>query len=175
MIPANYEGPRHGDYVRYVEDLLRASPSFRASANHAAVVSRSDFTNAAHTPGAQPDSVMARLRERAQAAAAQAQQEMQARPQGAGQGNGGNARSPRKKARAQVVQEATAMAERAAREAALASRSSNAGWFKITPGRIVFLLILAGLSVAFPGLGVFLLLGGIIHAVRKGIRSASGG
>jgi hypothetical protein len=66
---------------------------------------------------------------------------------------------------------------RAARQAppkpATPASGPRSPWFRITPGRVVGLLILAVLSVALPGLGALVLLFAIINAVRRGIRSAS--
>jgi len=161
MTPANYEGPRHGDYVRYVDDLLRASPLYRASVQGWAVHSRHDFSDAAQTPGAQPQSALEQVRERVRAAAAQAQQQQAGR---AGAGPRGARKAEARKG-ARKAQEAPPAARGGERPAAKR-------WFQITPGRILTMLVLVGLSLAFPGLGAFILLFALIHAVRGGIRSA---
>ena len=72
MSQNTYEGPRHGDYVRYVDELLRASPLYRSAAHGWMVQGRSDFTDAVATPGAQSQSVVERVREQVQAAAEKA-------------------------------------------------------------------------------------------------------
>lgn len=168
MSTSNYDGPRGGDYVRYVDTLLRASPLYRSAAYGMSGGGRSDFTDAASTPGAQPASALERMRERAQAAVQQAQREAQAataKPANSGQ--------PRKARRPRQELESEQAARRAAQQLAQDKPASAASWFRITPGRIVFLVFLAIISMAVPGLGALVLLFGIVNAVRKGIRSAT--
>ncbi len=163
MSISNYEGPRGGDYARYVDELLRASPLHQSLGQVLREASRSDFTGEVLSPGAQPGSVLTRVRERAQAAMAQAQQQAQTA-----------SRSPAGKTSSKKAGDRPA---RAARQAPPKPATPAAGprspWFRITPGRVVGLLILAVLSVALPGLGALVLLFAIINAVRRGIRSAS--
>lgn len=167
MSTSNYEGPRGGDYARYVDELLRASPLHQSLGQVLREASRSDFTGEVLSPGAQPGSVLTRVRERAQAAMAQAQKQAQQQAQAASRSPAGQTSS--KKAGDRPA--------RAARQAAPKPATPAAGprspWFRITPGRVVGLLILAVLSVALPGLGALVLLFAIINAVRRGIRSAS--
>ncbi|MDH0492934.1 hypothetical protein [Comamonas aquatica] len=163
MSTSNYEGPRGGDYARYVDELLRASPLHQSLGRVLREASRSDFSGEVLSPGAQPGSVLTRVRERAQAAMAQAQQQAQTA-----------SRSPAGKTSPKKAGDRPA---RAARQAPPKPVTPAAGprspWFRITPGRVVGLLILAVLSVALPGLGALVLLFAIINAVRRGIRSAS--
>ncbi len=167
MSTSNYEGPRGGDYARYVDELLRASPLHQSLGRVLREASRSDFSGEVLSPGAQPGSVLTRVRERAQAAMAQAQKQAQQQAQAASRSPAGQA-SPKK---------AGDRPARAARQAPPKPATPAAGprspWFRITPGRVVGLLILAVLSVALPGLGALVLLFAIINAVRRGIRSAS--
>lgn len=167
MSTSNYEGPRGGDYARYVDELLRASPLHQSLGQVLREASRSDFTGEVLSPGAQPGSVLTRVRERAQAAMAQAQKQAQQQAQTASRSPAGKT-SPKK---------AGDRPARAVRQAAPKPATPAAGprspWFRITPGRVVGLLILAVLSVALPGLGALVLLFAIINAVRRGIRSAS--
>lgn len=167
MSTSNYEGPRGGDYARYVDELLRASPLHQSLGRVLREASRSDFTGEVLSPGAQPGSVLTRVRERAHAAMAQAQKQAQQQAQAASRSPAGQTSS--KKAGDRPA--------RAARQAAPKPATPAAGprspWFRITPGRVVGLLILAVLSVALPGLGALVLLFAIINAVRRGIRSAS--
>lgn len=167
MSTSNYEGPRGGDYARYVDELLRASPLHQSLGQVLREASRSDFTGEVLSPGAQPGSVLTRVRERAQAAMAQAQKQAQQQAQAASRSPAGKT-SPKK---------AGDRPARAARQAPPKPATPAAGprspWFRITPGRVVGLLILAVLSVALPGLGALVLLFAIINAVRRGIRSAS--
>ena len=167
MSTSNYEGPRGGDYARYVDELLRASPLHQSLGQVLREASRSDFTGEMLSPGAQPGSVLTRVRERAQAAMAQAQKQAQQQAQAASRSPAGKTSSKK----------ASDRAARAARQAPPKPATPAAGprspWFRITPGRVVGLLILAVLSVALPGLGALVLLFAIINAVRRGIRSAS--
>jgi hypothetical protein len=167
MSTSNYEGPRGGDYARYVDELLRASPLHQSLGRVLREASRSDFSGEVLSPGAQPGSVLKRVRERAQAAMAQAQKQAQQQAQAASRSPAGQASSKK----------AADRAARAARQAPPKPATPAAGprspWFRITPGRVVGLLILAVLSVALPGLGALVLLFAIINAVRRGIRSAS--
>lgn len=168
MSTSNYDGPRGGDYVRYVDTLLRASPLYRSAAYGMSGGGRSDFTDAASTPGAQPASALNRVRERAQAAVQQAQREAQAAA-----AKPANSAQARKARRPRQELESEQAARRAAQQLAQDKPASAASWFRITPGRIVFLVFLAIISMAVPGLGALVLLFGIINAVRKGIRSAT--
>lgn len=167
MSTSNYEGPRGGDYARYVDELLRASPLHQSLGRVLREASRSDFTGEVLSPGAQPGSVLTRVRERAQAAMAQAQKQAQQQAQAA-------SRSPAGKTSSKKAGDRPA---RAARQAPPKPATPAAGprspWFRITPGRVVGLLILAVFSVALPSLGALVLLFAIINAVRRGIRSAS--
>lgn len=70
MIPSSYEGPRNGDYVAYVEQLLRASPEFRRTQNSIAGAMQS----AVITPGVQARSPMSQLRDTLQKAKDMAEQ-----------------------------------------------------------------------------------------------------
>lgn len=167
MSTSNYEGPRGGDYARYVDELLRASPLHQSLGRVLREASRSDFSGEVLSPGAQPGSVLKRVRERAQAAMAQAQKQAQQQAQT-------TSRSPAGKTSSKKAGDRPA---RAARKTSPKTAAPAAGprnpWFRITPGRVVGLLILAVLSVALPGLGALVLLFAIINAVRRGIRSAS--
>jgi hypothetical protein len=167
MSTSNYEGPRGGDYARYVDELLRASPLHQSLGQVLREVSRSDFTGEVLSPGAQPGSVLMRVRERAQAAMAQAQKQAQQQAQAASRSPAGQTSS--KKAGDRPA--------RAARQAPPKPATPDAGprspWFRITPGRVVGLLVLAILSVVLPHFGALVLLFAIINAVRRGIRSAS--
>jgi hypothetical protein len=163
MSTSNYEGPRGGDYARYVDELLRASPLHQSLGQVLREASRSDFTGEVLSPGAQPGSVLTRVRERAQAAMAQAQKQAQAA-----------SRSPAGQTSSKKAGDRPA---RAARQAPPKPATPAAGprspWFRITPGRVVGLLVLAILSVVLPHFGALVLLFAIINAVRRGIRSAS--
>ncbi|MDH0202327.1 hypothetical protein [Comamonas aquatica] len=167
MSTSDYEGPRGGDYARYVDELLRASPLHQSLGQVLREASRSDFSGEVLSPGAQPGSVLTRVRERAQAAMAQAQQQAQQQAQTASRSPAGKT-SPKK-----AGDRAALAARQAPPKPATPAAGPRSPWFRITPGRVVGLLILAVLSVALPGLGALVLLFAIINAVRRGIRSAS--
>ena len=79
MIPSSYEGPRNGDYVAYVDELLRASPEFRRTQKSIAGA----IQTAVITPGVQSSSPIAQLREALQKArdmVEQAQRNQAGRP-----------------------------------------------------------------------------------------------
>jgi hypothetical protein len=57
---SNYEGPRNGDYVAYVDKLLRANPEFRRASNSIA----SAVDQASAVPGSQSESPLAQVREK---------------------------------------------------------------------------------------------------------------
>ncbi|MEG0054122.1 MAG: hypothetical protein RR715_12745 [Comamonas sp.] len=79
MIPASYEGPSNGDYVAYVDKLLRTNPEFVRTQRAIA----SAINDAAEAPGDQAASPAALLREKLQKireAAEQAQRGGAARP-----------------------------------------------------------------------------------------------
>lgn len=167
MSTSNYDGPRSGDYVRYVDDLLRASPLYRGAVQSLVSEGRTDFTDASSTPGEQSASVLARLREQAQAAVEKAQREAQAAAAKSGQpAKSRKNRSPRQELSSEKA------ARLAAKELAAAKSDGAKTWFRITPGKIFLALILVAISIALPGLGAMLLLFTIINAVRSGIQSA---
>lgn len=70
MIPSTYDGPRNGDYVSYVDKLMRANPDFRRTQHTIAGAIQS----ASATPGVQSESPMAQLRNKLQQAKDMAEQ-----------------------------------------------------------------------------------------------------
>ena len=70
MVPSNYDGPSNGDYVTYVDKLLRASPDFRRTQNSIAGAIRTSTV----TPGVQAGSPMGQLRDKLQKAKEMAEQ-----------------------------------------------------------------------------------------------------
>lgn len=71
-----YEGPRNGDYVAYVDKLLRASPEFRRTSHSIAGA----VMQASATPGSQSESPLAQMREKLQQAREAAQPLQPAQP-----------------------------------------------------------------------------------------------
>ncbi|MDR3006076.1 MAG: hypothetical protein LBV14_17810 [Acidovorax sp.] len=174
MSISSYEGPRDGDYVRYVDAMLRSSVLYRASAQALKQGSRSDFTSSeALTPGAQPASAWERLREQALAAVEQAQREAQERTQGTqpgGQRKQGRGRQGQTQGERAARREARKSAPQAMQQNQVPEKKKSR--FRITPGHIVLLVILAVIGMAFPGFGAMVLLIAIVNAVRSGIQSA---
>lgn len=81
---SSYEGPRNGDYVAYVDQLMRASPEYRRTLRSI----DGAIQTAVVTPGSQAASPMSQLRSTLQKArdmAEQAQQVQGARTTAAGQ------------------------------------------------------------------------------------------
>ena len=70
MVPSTYDGPSNGDYVTYVDKLLRASPDFRRTQHSIAGAIRTSTT----TPGVQAGSPMGQLRDKLQKAKEMAEQ-----------------------------------------------------------------------------------------------------
>lgn len=70
MVPSNYDGPSNGDYVAYVDKLLRASPDFRRTQHSIAGAIRTSTA----TPGVQAGSPMGQLRDKLQKAKEMAEQ-----------------------------------------------------------------------------------------------------
>jgi hypothetical protein len=165
MQPSSYEGPRHGDYVRYVDELLRASPLYQSAAQGWMVGGRCDFSDALATPGSQPLSVAERVRAQVQALAAQAAAQQASAP------------SSQAPARGRAAAQAAAQAQRARQEAARASRKAAPArggkptWFRLGPSQWLGIVIGLILAVVIPGIGPFILLLTIIHAVAKGVRN----
>ncbi|CAB5658160.1 Uncharacterised protein [Delftia tsuruhatensis] len=166
MPQTSYEGPRHGDYVRYVDELLRSSPLYRSAAQGWLAQGRSDFTDAVATPGAQARSVAERVREQVQAAAEKARAAAQQasgqaaadRQAPAGDRHGGKADRGRQAARAQV-------------RAATTAKAGGKTGFKLGPGQWLALVIGLILAVAIPGMGPIILLLTVINALFKGFRA----
>lgn len=163
MQPTTYDGPRHGDYVRYVDELLRTSPLYRSAAQGWMAQGPSDFTDVVATPGAQPQSVVERIREqvreqvRESADKARAAAQQTARP-AAGQRPAGKA--ARKADRARPASEA---------RHAPAAAGKKKSWF--SPGQLIWIVIALVLAVVIPGIGPFILLLTIINALVKGFRN----
>jgi hypothetical protein len=168
MSTSNYDGPRNGDYVRYVEELLRSSPLYRGSVASMLANAPRNFADAVHTPGAQPASVLERLREQAQSAAGRAQQVAQA----ARSESVPNEKAPRGRRRPRMELAVEQAARQEALKLAAEKKAVAPPWWRITPGRILFALILVGISIALPGIGAMLLLFTIINAVRSAMQSA---
>ncbi|BDB68725.1 hypothetical protein [Comamonas thiooxydans] len=73
MNPSSYEGPRNGDYVAYVDQLMRASPEYRRTLRSI----DGAIQTAVVTPGSQAASPMSQLRNTLQKARDMAEQAQQ--------------------------------------------------------------------------------------------------
>lgn len=147
MSQTSYEGPRHGDYVRYVDELLRASPLYRSAQQGWLDTAYGDFTRTDGTPGAQPRSALEHLRDRGQAAAQKAR-----------------AAKERPSAKGAVRQ-----AGRAGRAKPAEAVGPGRRWrLRIAAGHWLSILVAAVLAVVIPGIGGLILLLSIINAVRHG-------
>lgn len=162
MRATTYDGPRHGDYVRYVDELLRSSPLYSSASQGWMAQGRSDFTDVVATPGAQASSVVERMREqvreaadKARAAAQQASMPAAGRPPA-----GAAPKGMRKAERAKSASET--------RRTPVAAEKKKS-WF--SPGQLVGIVIALVLAVVIPGIGPFILLLTIINALVKGFRS----
>lgn len=167
MSISSYEGPRDGDYVRYVDALLRSSALHHTSDQ----AGRSDFStgNAQQTPGGQPASAWERLRQHAQAAVEQAQRELEQSKQAA--------QPAGQRARQAQESEQSSRREKYKRSDPKKSVQPNKAqggkkpWYQITLGRVLFVMLLGFLAIKFPSLGTFVLLAAIINGVRSSMQS----
>lgn len=161
---SSYEGPRDGDYVAYVDALMRASPEFRRTQRSIAGAIKS----AVITPGSQAGSPMNQLRSTLQKARAMAEEMAeQVQPQAAtapttvarrpAQGQG--------KAQAQALTKEEARQRFRAMERDIESKKGQqTGKPWISPGSIV--LIVGGVILAqfVGGFGVMLAIMGLMSA-----------
>ena len=163
MQTSNYDGPRGGDYVRYVDALLRASPVYR----DADAVARGAATLASDPPGVQPASPLASLREQVKVPA---QAGSRPSPKAATAALPPRAEVP--VARRQPRRPRLALeSEQEARREALRLAQTAAPWWRITPGRIVFALVLAVLAATSPGMAMMACVIGVIHVLRGWVHS----
>lgn len=162
MQTAVYEGPRNGDYARYVDDLLRASPLYRSAVLDWSDGGSGNYADAAATPGSQSQSLAHGWRRKLQAAAAQGQAQ---------------ARTPlpaRGAQDASLSQEAARAARKGQRKKTASPQTAAAKGkgFKIKPGMVLMMIIGVVLSIAVPTFGAFFLVVTIINAIRQGLSSA---
>ncbi|WP_280189747.1 hypothetical protein [Delftia sp. PS-11] len=151
MPHTSYEGPRHGDYVRYVDELLRASPLYRSASGWTGQ-GPGDFTDAMATPGAQAQSVAGRVREQVLAAA-------------------GKARAAAQQAPASAAREPAARASAAKAGAKARTKAGRKPGFRLGPGSVLGIAAGMLLSALIPGVGALILLLTVVHAIFKGFRS----
>ena len=177
MSTSNYEGPSDGDYVRYVDGLLRTSPLYRSAAEVLIRETRNDFTALPQAPGAEARSAVGRVRQRVQAVAEQEASAAAAVRAPASTAATAPSASPgskvvRKRRSTLMEQEF----ERAAREEAMKLRAAAPpakgwpSWLRITPGRIMFLIVLAIAASIQPGMALIILLWTVVGAIRNALR-----
>lgn len=177
MIPSTYDGPSNGDYVAYVDKLLRASPDFRRTQLSIAGAIRSSTA----TPGVQADSPMGQLRDKLQKAkelAEQAERRAAANRAGTAKAPAPGSRAAQRAAPAgQNPSRAQARDRFRAIEAEIESQKTKASTAKGKPwvSPLTIFLIVAGIifSQAIPGIGgvvalmgFFSLIGGVMKKIK---------
>lgn len=171
MVPSNYDGPSNGDYVTYVDKLLRASPDFRRTQHSIAGAIRTSTV----TPGVQAGSPMGQLRDKLQKAkemAEQAERRVAANRASTATAPAPGSRAAQRAAgepvgqnlsRAQARERFNAIEQEIEAQKAKASAGSAKPW--ISPFSIV--LIVAGIVISqiVPGFGMVLSIMGLMSLV----------
>ena len=168
---SSYEGPRNGDYVAYVDQLMRASPEYRRTLRSI----DGAIQTAVVTPGSQAASPMSQLRSTLQKArdmAEQAQQVQGARTTAAGQAAQRTA-AARRPNTAVTKQEAQQRFKAMEREIE-GQKAQNGRKPWVSPGSLA--LIVGGmiLSQFIQGFGVLLAIMGLMSLVGGVLRRLQG-
>ena len=171
MNPSSYEGPRNGDYVAYVDQLMRASPEYRRTLRSI----DGAIQTAVVTPGSQAASPMSQLRSTLQKArdmAEQAQQVQGARTTAAGQAAQRTA-AARRPNTAVTKQEAQQRFKAMEREIE-GQKAQNGRKPWVSPGSLA--LIVGGmiLSQFIQGFGVLLAIMGLMSLVGGVLKRLQG-
>ena len=168
---SSYEGPRNGDYVAYVDQLMRASPEYRRTLRSI----DGAIQTAVVTPGSQAASPMSQLRNTLQKArdmAEQAQQVQGARTTAAGQAaqRTAAARRPNTAVTKQEAQQRFRAMEREIE--GQKAQSGRKPW--VSPGSLA--LIVGGmiLSQFIHGFGVLLAIMGLMSLVGSVLKRLQG-
>ncbi|WKL17098.1 hypothetical protein QYQ99_06150 [Comamonas testosteroni] len=171
---SSYEGPRNGDYVAYVDQLMRASPEYRRTLRSI----DGAIQTAVVTPGSQAASPMSQLRNTLQKArdmAEQAQQMPGARTTAAAQPaqRTAAARRPNTAVTKQEAQQRFKAMEREI-EGQKAQNAQNARKPWVSPGSLA--LIVGGmiLSQFIQGFGVLLAIMGLMSLVGGVLKRLQG-
>ncbi len=171
---SSYEGPRNGDYVAYVDQLMRASPEYRRTLRSI----DGAIQTAVVTPGSQAASPMSQLRSTLQKArdmAEQAQQMPGARTTAAAQPaqRTAAARRPNTAVTKQEAQQRFKAMEREI-EGQKAQNAQNARKPWVSPGSLA--LIVGGmiLSQFIHGFGVLLAIMGLMSLVGSVLKRLQG-
>ena len=168
---SRYEGPRNGDYVAYVDQLMRASPEYRRTLRSI----DGAIQTAVVTPGSQAASPMSQLRSTLQKArdmAEQAQQVQGARTTAAGQAAQRTA-AARRPNTAVTKQEAQQRFKAMEREIE-GQKAQNGRKPWVSPGSLA--LIVGGmiLSQFIQGFGVLLAIMGLMSLVGGVLKRLQG-
>ncbi|EHN65222.1 hypothetical protein [Comamonas testosteroni] len=168
---SSYEGPRNGDYVAYVDQLMRASPEYRRTLRSI----DGAIQTAVVTPGSQAASPMSQLRSTLQKArdmAEQAQQVQGARTTAAGQAAQRTA-AARRPNTAVTKQEAQQRFKAMEREIE-GQKAQNGRKPWVSPGSLA--LIVGGmiLSQFIQGFGVLLAIMGLMSLVGGVLKRLQG-
>lgn len=174
MNPSSYEGPRNGDYVAYVDQLMRASPEYRRTLRSI----DGAIQTAVVTPGSQAASPMSQLRNTLQKArdmAEQAQQMPGARTTAAAQPaqRTAAARRPNTAVTKQEAQQRFKAMEREI-EGQKAQNAQNARKPWVSPGSLALIVGGVILSQFIQGFGVLLALMGLMSLVGGVLKRLQG-
>lgn len=167
---SSYEGPRDGDYVAYVDQLMRASPEFRRTQRSIAGAIQS----AVITPGSQVGSPMNQLRSSLQKARAMAEEMAeQVQPQTASAPTTVGRRPAQRQGQAMTKEEAKQRFKAMERDIeSKKGQATSKPW--VAPGSIV--LIVGGVILAqfVGGFGVMLAIMGLMSAVGGALKRLQG-
>lgn len=168
---SSYEGPRNGDYVAYVDQLMRASPEYRRTLRSI----DGAIQTAVVTPGSQAASPMSQLRSTLQKArdmAEQAQQVPGARTTAASQAaqRAAAARRPNTAVTKQEAQQRFKAMERQIE--AQKAQTGRKPW--VSPGSLALIVGGVILSQFIQGFGVLLAIMGLMSAVGGVLRRLQG-
>lgn len=171
MNPSSYEGPRNGDYVAYVHQLMRASPEYRRTLRSI----DGAIQTAVVTPGSQAASPMSQLRNTLQKArdmAEQAQQVPGARTTAAAQPapRTAAARRPNTAVTKQEAQQRFRAMEREIE----GQKAQNGRKPWVSPGSLALIVGGVILSQFIQGFGVLLALMGLMSLVGGVLKRLQG-
>ncbi|NIF83827.1 hypothetical protein F3J24_09995 [Comamonas sp. Tr-654] len=163
---SSYEGPRNGDYVAYVDQLMRASPEYRRTLRSI----DGAIQTAVVTPGSQAASPMSQLRSTLQKArdmAEQAQQVPGARTTAAGQAA---QRRPNTAVTKQEAQQRFKAMERQIE----GQKAQNGRKPWVSPGSLALIVGGVILSQFIQGFGVLLAIMGLMSLVGGVLKRLQG-
>ncbi len=171
MNPSSYEGPRNGDYVAYVDQLMRASPEYRRTQRSIAGA----IQTAVVTPGSQAGSPMSQLRNTLQKArdmAEQAQQVPGARTTAAAQPAQRTAAARR--SNTAVTKQEAQQRFRAMEREIEGQKAQNGRKPWVSPGSLALIVGGVILSQFIQGFGVLLALMGLMSLVGGVLKRLQG-